>query len=102
MRGARLESCTQQYSFSSKGESSSFTHRLAKHLGSATQPGQVDTMKPVGRHFCLPGHRAHGDMVMLPIELVSARDPFLLRARETFNINKFKTEKRQGVSDIEH
>ena len=85
-----------------EGESSSFTHRLAQHLGSATQPGQVDTVKPVGRHFHLSGHKAHGDLVMLPIELVSARDPFLLRARETFNINKFKTEKRRGVSDIEH
>ena len=43
-----------------------------------------------------PGHR---DLVMLPIEVVSAKDPFLLRARETFNIEKFKTEKRCGVSD---
>ena len=39
---------------------------------------------------------------MLPIELVSARDPFLLRARETFNIAKFQTEKRMGIWDIEH
>ena len=85
-----------------EGESSSFTHRLGQHLGSATQPCQVDTVKPVGRHFRLPGHRANGDLVMLPIELVSARDPFLLRARETFNINKFKTEKRRGILDIEH
>ena len=40
---------------------------------------------------------AHGDMVMLPIELVSASDPFLLRARETFNIVKFKTEETRGL-----
>ena len=58
-------------------------------------------MKPVGRHFRLPGHEAHSDLVMLPIELVSARDPFLLRAREAYNITKFKTEKRLGVFDIE-
>ena len=41
-------------------------------------------------------------MVMLPIELISAKDPFLLKARETFNITKFVTEKRQGVTEIEH
>jgi len=39
----------------------------------------------------LPGHQANRDLVMLPIEVVSAKDPFLLRARETFNIEKFKT-----------
>ena len=59
-------------------------------------------MKPVGRHFRLPGHRASRDLVMLPIEIVSAKDPFLLRARETFNISKFQTEKRLGVSESEH
>ena len=41
-------------------------------------------------------------MVMLPIEQVSARDLFLLKARETFNITKFKCEKRKGVSEVEH
>ena len=85
-----------------EGDDSSFTHRLARHVGSAVQPCQVDTVKPVGRHFRLPGHRAHCDMVMLPIELISAKDPFLLKARETFNITKFVTEKRQGVTEIEH
>ena len=40
-------------------------------------------MKPVGRHFRLPGHETHSDLVMLPVEIVSARDTFLLRARET-------------------
>ena len=39
---------------------------------------------------------------MLPIEIVSPRDPFLLRSRERFNIWKFETEKRMGVQDIEH
>ena len=59
-------------------------------------------MKPVGRHSRLPGHDPHHDLVMLPIEIVSARDPFLLRSRERFNIWKFETEKRMGVHDIEH
>ena len=77
-------------------------HIRGQHLRWATQPCQVDTVKPVGRHFRLPGHQANRDLVMLPIEVVSAKDPFLLRARETYNIKKFKTEKRFGVSDIEH
>ena len=84
------------------GENSNFTSRLGQHVGTATEPCKVDIVKPVGRHFCLPGQRAHSDLIMLPIKIVSARDPFLLRARETFNITKFKTEKRLGVSELEH
>ena len=85
-----------------EGGSASFTHRLGEHVGSATQPCQADTVKPVGRHFRLPGHEAHRDLYMLPIEVISSRDVFLLRAHETFNILKFKSEKRLSVSDIEH
>ena len=85
-----------------EGENSSFTHRLGGHLGTATQNCHTDTVKPVGRHFRLPGHDPHRDLVMIPIEIVSARDPFLLRARESYNIGKFDTEKKMGVLDIEH
>ena len=85
-----------------EGEHSTFTSRLGQHLGSATQACQVDTGKPVGRHFRLPGHQAPSDIVMLPIEVVSSKDPFLLRARETFHIVKFKTKKRLGVTELEH
>jgi hypothetical protein len=84
-----------------EGEENSFTHRFAQHLGSATQPGQVDTTKPVGRHFRLPGHEPNRDMVMLPIERVRG-DVFLRRARERFNILKFDTEKRLSVYELEH
>ena len=35
---------------------------------------------------------AHRDLVMLPIEIVSPRDPFLFRGRESYNIWKFQTE----------
>ena len=56
---------------------------------------------PVLVHFRLPGHDPHRDLVMIPIEIVSARDPFLLRARESYNIWKFRTEKGMGVLDIE-
>ena len=85
-----------------EGETSSFTHRCAGHLGTATQNCHAETAKPVGRHFRLPGHEPHRDLVMLPIENVSARDIFLLRARESFNIDKFAAEKRKGVCEIEH
>ena len=85
-----------------EGEHSSFTHRFSTHLGSATQPCQVDTVKPVGRHFRLPGHDPHGDLVMLPIEKISDKEPFLRKAREAYYINLFSTQKKQSVFEIEH
>ena len=42
------------------------------------------------------------DMMMLPIELIRGSEIFLRRARERFNIIKFKCEKRKGVTDLEH
>ena len=85
-----------------EGESSSFTHRVGSHLGTATQNSQANTMKTMGRHFRLPGREPYRDLVMPPIEIVSPRDPFLLRTRENYNIWKFQTEKRMGILDIEH
>ena len=93
--------CPTYIGITGEGEGRSFTQRLGQHLGSATNPSQVETIKPVGRHFRLPGHEAHSDMMMLPIELVRG-DIFLLRARETYNILKFKTEKQKGVLELEH
>ena len=84
-----------------EGEGSCFTRRMGQHIGSATQPGQADTQKTIGRHFRLPGHVAHRDMIMLPLEVVRG-DVFLQRARERFYINKFQTEKRLGVEEVEH
>ena len=81
------------------GEESSFTHRVATHLGSVTQRSQADTIKPVGRHFRLPGHTPQ-DLVMLPIEKIS--DAFRRKAREAYYINKFATLKRLTVNEIEH
>jgi hypothetical protein len=83
------------------GEEASFTHRFAQHLGTATQPGQADTVKPVGRHFRLPGHEAQRDMVMLPLELVRG-GVFERKARERMYIERFDSEKRMSVFDIEH
>ena len=85
-----------------EGEHSNFTIRLGQHLGKATQACHADTVTPVGHHFRLPGYRAHRDLVMIPLEALRGKDPFLLRARETFNIVKFKSEKSRGVEDIEH
>ena len=48
-----------------------------------TQNCHADTVQSVGRHFRLD---PHGDLLMIPIEIVSPRDPFLLRARESYNI----------------
>ena len=82
------------------GDNSSFTHRFAGHLGTATKRSQADTVKPVGCHFRLPGHAPDKDMLMIPIEKI--RDPFRRKARESFYIEKFATLKRLAVTEIEH
>ncbi len=84
-----------------EGDGSSFTHRLGQHIGSAMQPGQADTNKTISRHFRLPGHDPHRDMVMLPLEVVGG-GTFMRRARERFYISQLQTEKRRGVEDVEH
>ena len=68
-----------------------FTQRLQGHVGTATQPCHLDTVKPVGGHLRLPGHQAHQahrDIQMLPIEVISNRYIFLLKAHETYTIVK--------------
>ena len=57
--------------------------RFSEHVGSATQPSQANTTKPVGEHFRSAGH-SHADMKFLPIEQVRKRDRFVLEARESF------------------
>ena len=84
------------------GDKSSFTHRFAGHLGSTTQPCQEDTTKPVGRHFRLPGHEPNCDLVMLPIEKIGDKEPFLRKARESYYIKLFSAQKKLSVFDIEH
>ena len=81
------------------GVTSSFTHRFATHMGSATQQSLEDTSKPVGRHFRLPGHEPYSDLAMLPIEK-SGKDPFLRKARESYYIKKFQSVILKSV--IEH
>ena len=82
------------------GDNSSFTHRYAGHLGSATNRSQEHTTKPVGSHFRLPGHVPDRDMVMIPIERIA--EAFTRKARESFYIQKLETLKRLPVTEIEH
>ena len=56
--------------------------RFSEHVGSATQPSQALTTKPVGQHFRLPGH-SHCDMRVTPVEKVRSKDQFVLEARES-------------------
>ena len=72
---------------------------MSKHLQSATNRSERDTEKPVGRHFRLPGHHPHGDMVMIPIEKIV--DGNMRKVREAYYIKLLKTIKRLTVSDIE-
>ena len=78
----------------------SFAHRFIGHLCSATQRSQEDTVKPVGRHFRLPGHQPHTDIQFIPIEKIS--DPFTRKARESFYIKTLKSLKKFDLSDVEH
>ena len=75
--------------------------RFGEHVGSVTQPSQVNTTKPVGAHFRLPGH-SHSDMLFLPIEKVVTKDMFVLEAREAFWIRKYDCIKTNTVQEIEH
>ena len=75
--------------------------RCAEHIGSATQPSQADTKKPVGAHFRLPGH-SHGDICFLPVEKVASKDKFVLEAREEFWIERYYSLKMDTSEKIEH
>ena len=82
------------------GESSSVTHRYASHMGSATQACQVDTVKPIGRHFRLPGHEPHVNLVMLPVEKISEESMWnvlysVFQSEETFSVGQRAWDKGQ-------
>ena len=78
-----------------------FTMRLGEHVGTAQKTCQQNTVTPVGCHFRQKGHDVGHHLQMLPIE-TGHTDSFLLRAREAYYIDKFKTEKFLDVSQIEH
>ena len=75
--------------------------RFSEHLGSAVQPSQADTVKPIGVHFRSAGHN-HSDMCFLPVEKVRSKDRFVLEAREAYWIDQYKSVKNQPVDIIEH
>ena len=62
-----------------------FSLRMAEHRDYAKFH---KTEEPSGQHFSLPGHSFH-HMQGLAIEQVRNRDPFILKARETWLIKKF-------------
>ena len=75
--------------------------RFSEHVGSATQPSQENTTKPVGVHFRAVGH-THCNMRILPIEKVRSSDRFVLEARESYWINKYSSMKTLTVNTVEH
>ena len=46
--------------------------------------------EPSGEHFNKPGHSIH-DFEAMVLEQVREKDPYILRARESFYIKKFDT-----------
>ena len=70
-------------------------------LGSVTQQCQEQTAKPVGVHFRSAGH-SHANMVFLPIEKIRSKDKFVMEARESYWINKYKCVKEAASDTIEH
>ena len=75
--------------------------RFSEHVGTATQQCHINTNKPVGAHFRLPGH-SQADMRVVPIEKVRSSDKMILEARESFWIQKYKAVKQFQVDHIEH
>ena len=75
--------------------------RFGEHLGSVTQPSQESTTKPVGVHFRSPGH-THANMVFLPVEKIRSKDKFVMEARESYWIDKYKSVKVTDSETIEH
>ena len=75
--------------------------RFGEHLGSVTQPCQESTTKPVGVHFRSPGH-THANMVFLPVEKIRSKDKFVMEARESYWIDKYKSVKVTDSETIEH
>ena len=63
--------------------------RFSEHLGSVVQPSQANTSKSIGVHFRSAGHH-HSDLLCTPIEKVRSKDEFILEARESFWIQKYK------------
>ena len=68
--------------------------RFSEHAGTAIQPCQANTSKPVSYTYA--------DMAFLPIEKVRVKDRFVLEAREAFWIRKYASLKQNSEEEIEH
>ena len=64
-----------------------FKDRLAEHRD---YPKRDVTSEPSGKHFTLPGHNV-SQLKGLVLEKVRSKDPYVLKAREHFFIQKFDT-----------
>ena len=71
--------------------------RVQEHRGSATNPSEANTNKPVGKHFRLPGHGLK-DMNILPIEKLQSNDPWIRKIREKFYIQRLETLEPSGLN----
>ena len=74
-----------------------FCDRAADHRASATNPGQRDTKKAVGRHFRLPGH-SWSDCETLVIEHCRSSDEFVRLRREQMWIRKYDCIQPNGIN----
>ena len=70
-----------------------FSKRFAEHRD-YPKSGRVD--EPSGQHFTLPGHSV-SNLQGLAVEHVKNKDPFVLKAREAFLIQKFDSY-RKGLN----
>ena len=63
--------------------------RFTEHYGTATQACHVNTNKPVGQHFRLPGH-SMADCVYTPVEKINSNNVFVRKVRERRMINNLR------------
>ena len=72
---------------------------MGEHKTSA-KPLIQQTSKTVGKHFIQKGHEVH-DMNFVVIEKVRSRNPFILKARESYWINQYNSS-RHGLNIAEY
>ena len=73
--------------------------RWGEHKTSA-RPLIQSTSKPVGKHFQQKGHEVH-DMKFVVIEHVKSKNPFVLKARESFWIHQYDAVRHGlNISDL--
>ena len=61
--------------------------RFTEHHASVTNNCQLNTVKPVGQHFRLPGHSV-SDISFVPVEKIYSNNVFVRKSREKLMINR--------------